>query len=216
MRYTVTWGGMKCHVYGYEPTEYISNYLARGEFYETPLLNHIFKHYTGKLKSVVDVGANIGNHTVFFRDVMGVKDIACFEPNAENYRRLSKSAPYAWKHQVALSNAEGTVSSVEQPHNMGASYCTDGGDIECATLDSFDLAPDLIKIDAENMEARVLAGAVETIKKHQPILFVEHNDIQHFYDFGRVLETTGVKYVVRPFLEKTWEMFEYIPEGKVC
>lgn len=215
MRYTVTWGGMKCHVYGYEPTEYISSYLEKGEFYESPLLTYIFKKYGGKLQSIVDVGANIGNHAVFFRDVMGVKDIACFEPNDENFRRLCKSAPYAWKYQIALSDKDGTVTSVEQPHNMGASYCHDGGGIPCDTLDSFDLAPDLIKIDAENMESRVLQGAIETIKKHRPVLFVEHNDIQHFYDFGRVLELTGVKYVVRPFLEKTWEMFEYVPEGKV-
>ena len=211
MKYTITWGDMKCHVYGYEPTEYISSYLDRGEFYETPLLTYIHKTYNGGIKSVVDVGANIGNHTVFFRDVMGVTDISCFEPNAENYRRLTKSAPYAWKRRVALSDKPGTVTSVQQPHNMGASYCTVGGDIECATLDSFDLSPDLIKIDAEGMECAVLEGAKETIRRSHPVMFVEHNDVQHLYEFNRILQDIGVEYRIKTFVEKTWELFEYIP-----
>ncbi len=214
MKYTVSWGGVDAVVYGHEPTEYISSYLAKGEFYETPLLTHIFKKYGGKVGEIVDIGANVGNHAVFFHDMMNAH-VTCFEPNQENFRRLVKSAPFADNHQLALSDTAGTVSSVQQPRNMGASYCVDGGDIQCRTLDSFKIEPNIIKIDAENMECRVLAGARETITRHMPMLFVEHNDIQHFYEFNRLLQDMGARYIVRPFLEKTWEMFEYIPEGKL-
>lgn len=211
MKYAIHQGGERCVVYGYEPKEYISSYLNKGTFYEQPLLDYIDSKYGGKISDVVDVGANIGNHSVFFYEIMAINKITAFEPNPENYRRLVKSAPFATTHQIALSNKSGTVSSIPHPTNMGASYCTDGGDIKCATLDSFELSPQLVKIDAEGMECAVLEGARETIKKHRPIMFVEHNDMQHLYEFNRILQDTGVEYRIKPFVAKTWEVFEYIP-----
>lgn len=215
MKYSVQYGGVDATVYGYDKSEYISQYLSKGVFYEQPLLAYIASRYRGDLGSVVDVGANIGNHSVFFHDVMGVQDVTAFEPNEENYRRLKKSAPFATAYWSALSDHDGYVSSVPQPSNMGASYCKDGGDVACTSLDTFNLSPDLIKIDAENMECEVLRGALGTIKRSKPILFVEHHDIQQFYKFSRILQESGVDYVVRPFVEETWEMFEYVPVGKL-
>lgn len=214
MKYTLSFMGKESTVYGYDDQEYISTYLARGEFYELPLLLHILRMHT-ETKSIVDVGANVGNHAVFFHDIMGVKDITCFEPNTENFRRLQKSAPFAACHNIALSDKEGTVSSVENPHNMGASYCTPDGDIPCKTLDSFDLSPDLIKIDAEGMEYQVLKGAINTVRRCRPVMFVEHNTLDNYYQFSRFLDGNGLNYVVRPFTDETWEMFEYIPVEKL-
>jgi FkbM family methyltransferase len=39
------------------------------------------------------------------------------------------------------------------------------------------LPPDVVKIDAEGSEPKVLAGAVETLRKHKPVLLVEHNSL---------------------------------------
>ena len=214
MKYTVTFDGRESTIYGYEPAEYVSSYLERGTFYEEPLLKYLANRYSG-IRSVVDVGANIGNHSVFFHDVMGVRDITAFEPNPDNYRRVLKSLPFAKVHQVALSDKEGSVNSISHGANMGASFCTEGGDIPTATLDSYNLSPNLIKIDAENMECQVLRGALETIKRSKPVLIVEHQDIQKFYEFNRILNESGVDYLVKPFVEETWEMFEYTPIGKL-
>lgn len=213
MKYTVKFNDSESTIYGYDDQEYISKYLARGEFYEEPLLSHIAKSYPG-IERVVDVGSNIGNHAVFFHDVMAVKAIDCFEPNKENFRRLEKSAPFATCHNAALSDKEGTVFSVENPYNMGASYCAPNGDIPCKKLDSFYLYPDLIKIDAEGMECQVLTGAMETVKRCRPVMFVEHNTLENHYRFARILD--GLDYVVRPFTKETWEMFEYIPKEKLA
>lgn len=216
MKYDVTYNDRKSVVYGYDQDEYISSYLAKGIFYEKPLLEHILKMYEKyEVECVVDVGANVGNHAVFFHDVMGVKDIICFEPNPNNYNRLKLSAPFATNHQVALSDREGGVSTVPNPNNMGATYCTDGGYIDAKTLDSYKLSPDLIKIDAENMECQVLHGALETVFRSKPIMFVEHNDTQHLYEFNRILQSAGLKYFIKPFVERQWEMFEYIPWGRI-
>lgn len=172
MKYTVQFNDVTSTVYGYEPTEYISSYLAKGTFYEQPLLSYIHDNYKGAL-SIVDVGANIGNHSVFFHDVMGVTDITCFEPNPENYRRLQKSAPFArtFARTFALALAESghPVESIPSPHNMGASYCIPNisGNVQAERLDEFDLSPDIIKIDAEGMECAVLKGAAGTIQRSE-------------------------------------------------
>lgn len=49
-------------------------------------------------------------------------------------------------------------------------------DIEIRTLDSFDLAPDVVKIDVEGAEHLVLLGAERTIKKHMPPILIEYDE----------------------------------------
>lgn len=215
MKYKVKFRDKESVVYGYDSDEYISGYLTKGTFYEEPLLTYISEKYYS-IKSVVDAGANIGNHAVFFHDIMGVTNITAFEPNPDNFMRLKKSAPFADLHQVALSDVEEKVTCSFNLGNMGAGFCQPdaNGSEWSKTLDSYDLEPDLIKIDCEGMETQVLEGAIRTIQRAQPVLFVEHNDIQHLYDFNRTLEKTGVRYIVKPFVTKSWEVFEYLPERK--
>ncbi len=47
--------------------------------------------------------------------------------------------------------------------------------VESRTLDSFTLKPDFIKIDVEGAEARVLAGATDTLKRNRPIIMAENS-----------------------------------------
>jgi FkbM family methyltransferase len=58
------------------------------------------------------------------------------------------------------------------------------------TLDSLDLAPSVIKIDVEGHEARVIAGAIQTIRRYRPILLIENNN---FLSFARVLKNLNYK-----------------------
>jgi FkbM family methyltransferase len=44
-----------------------------------------------------------------------------------------------------------------------------------ATLDSFALAPAFIKIDVQGHEAKVIEGGAATLARHQPVVFMEHN-----------------------------------------
>lgn len=48
--------------------------------------------------------------------------------------------------------------------------------VEMRTVDELDLAPDVIKIDVEGAESRVLAGANRTVREHLPVLIVERNE----------------------------------------
>jgi FkbM family methyltransferase len=48
--------------------------------------------------------------------------------------------------------------------------------VAIVTLDQFDLAPDVCKIDAEGAEFDVLEGMIKTIRTHFPIFLIENND----------------------------------------
>lgn len=210
--YQVKYKGKTYRVVGHEPTEYISSYLNKGTFYEEPLLSYLHRKYSPEC--VVDIGANVGNHSLFFKKVMGAKEVICFEPNKENYEVLVEGSKLIKYHNVALSDQPGRADSHSSPGNMGASHCTPNptGAVEVQTLDSYDLSPQLIKIDAENMEVQVVRGAAETIRRSKPVLIVEHHDLQHLYDFVRTLNQIGVPYLVKPFVKQSWEVFEYIPQ----
>lgn len=45
--------------------------------------------------------------------------------------------------------------------------------VEVRTLDSFNLAPDVVKIDVQKMEQAVVEGGIDTFRKHQPLTIVE-------------------------------------------
>jgi FkbM family methyltransferase len=73
---------------------------------------------------------------------------------------------------------------------------------ETRTLDSFDLAPTFIKIDVEGFEHEVLGGAVETLRRHQPVLMIER-----FYEnapLREILTQTG-------YIEVVWKDGGFLP-----
>jgi FkbM family methyltransferase len=194
--------------YGKVMDEYISAFIHSGVFYEEPLLTYLYDNY--KFKNVVDVGANIGNHSAFLSKVMGAK-VTSFEPIKDNFMHLVKNND-GDNYNVGLGDKEKEMGYVGNNilngnPNMGECVLTDGFGIKIKTLDSYNLKPDLIKIDVEGMEDEVVSGGIETIKKYKPILVIEHNDIQKLYDTARLLVPLGYK--IRPFVEKNWEVFIY-------
>ena len=172
--------------------------LGSENFYEIDLLEYIY-HLRSYIRSnnnkniVIDVGANIGNHSIFFGSFIADHLIAV-EPNPDVLpilrRNLSKNLKNhtLWEH--AVGEHEGT-GSIEVPNNMvnnvGAAKIdsqNSEGSIEILTLDSAlsswkeyesssASSVSLIKIDVEGMEPQVLKGAKETILKHKPHIFAE-------------------------------------------
>ena len=59
-------------------------------FYEINTLNFIKEKY-GHIANVVEVGANIGNHALFYCSQLNVQHVYCFEPNHINRSILEKN-----------------------------------------------------------------------------------------------------------------------------
>lgn len=205
MKIRFLYNGKKIEMWGHEVPEYITTMISENQqFYETPLLEYLKPM---KPKCFVDIGANIGNHSLFFH-LNGTKEIHAFEPQEDNFKLLEKNCPFANVYNIALGDVNRMVSMTKFPQNMGACWVKEGKDVEMRTLDSFELKPDLIKIDVERLETKVLQGALKTLKKYSPRLIVEHGDLNDFYETYRLLEPLG--YSVKLFSPKTWEVFEYV------
>ena len=133
---------------------------------------------------VVDAGAFIGDYTVRMAQAVGkTGTVIAFEPNPEAFVCLAvncRNCPQVRLEHCALSDIE-TAKSVFVESNAGASHLinarNEGPTIRTRTLDSFNLARcDFIKIDIEGFEVFALRGAMETIKKFRPKMFIELND----------------------------------------
>lgn len=133
---------------------------------------------------VVDVGANIGGLTMPLATMAG--QVYAFEPQAEVAEVLRENVrpfPNVEVIQCGLGEKPKTLRCGPETSNWEkgsrGSYQlseTRGSEtVEVKTLDSFGLAPTLLKIDVEGMEIAVLAGALETIRKHRPYIWMERN-----------------------------------------
>jgi FkbM family methyltransferase len=119
---------------------------------------------------VVDIGANIGAMARIF--AKRAKVVHAFEPSprALEYLRLNAEENVI-VHPVALSDHSG-VGLFEERESLDRSSLSDHGvEVPVRTLDSFDLKPDLIKIDVEGFEPEVLRGARETLQRSPILLF---------------------------------------------
>ncbi|WP_322995286.1 FkbM family methyltransferase [Castellaniella sp.] len=172
-------------------TDYIQGKIAKDKQpYELEMLRNMASHLQ-QGDVVLDVGANIGNHSLYLASVAGCR-VEAFEPNPSLCQALQSSIALNGLgdrinvHQAGVADIQGYAHfSHLDPANLGAqslevSQGTD--EIVLVCLDQLDLpAPiRMIKIDVEGMELQVLSGARQLIEKDSPILYVEAQDETRF------------------------------------
>lgn len=137
---------------------------------------------------VVEVGANIGAHSVHLAKRVGDKGLVlAFEPQrviheilAENLRENGCTNVQAIHAAVGACAGMITVPEVDYASvgNFGGVELGVGlgESVPVVTIDSLKLdALNLLKVDVEGMESDVIAGALETIGRLRPILYVEND-----------------------------------------
>lgn len=128
--------------------------------------------------TVLDVGANIGTHTIFY--AKHATRILAFEPNKIAFQCLEhnlRNYPNCELFNNAVANHTGKIDIMPQGDNYGAVYTIPGTSIDCLTIDSLNLdACDYIKLDVEGDELAALIGAEETIRKYRPVMCIECNE----------------------------------------
>ena len=176
----------------------ISHSINTWGSYERPFLNALdlwlIKKFPEKKKlSVLDIGANIGNHTVFFAERF-LKTFA-YEPVLKNFKLLKLNTENidnveTFNFGISDTNEE-TVINVSK-ENMGGSsvVCkplntTSIEKIKLKNLNEENILNEkigLVKIDTEGMEHQVLLGINEIIKRDQPIIWFEENIYEKIID----------------------------------
>lgn len=142
----------------------------------------VLKAYVRKGDYVMDVGANIGDHTIAYAEWVGSEGhvIAC-ECNREAIECLVGNTKHIKNVEIfphAIYSSECTLYFEEQ-ENTGASFVTEmikGQPVQAYTIDGMFLNRlDYLKIDAEGCETEILKGAESTIRSLKPIIVMEVN-----------------------------------------
>lgn len=141
--------------------------------------------------TVIDVGANIGTHSLAFAALSGAGGrVVAIEPQPAIFALLSDNVTRNGLSQVQVVNAgvgdriaELSIPEIDYRAHINTGAVTLKGAIGTVavpmiTLDSLDLQRcDLLKIDTEGMEIDVLRGAVELIKRDSPVIYAEVNTV---------------------------------------
>lgn len=162
-----------------DPEDHISRrIIRRRDWYERDLLNDVRRR--APRGTAIDIGAHIGNHSLWFAAVCGMRVVA-LEPNPRSFAQLHRNVDLnALDVTIIPAAVGGTLgrARLEEPNpgNSGMSYTVSdaAGGIPVVTVDSLGLDDvALIKIDVEGQELDILAGAAETLKRCGPLLYVE-------------------------------------------
>ena len=163
----------------------------------------IFKHYLEyrRFPNIIDVGANIGGFTVQVSQQIEEKNgkVFAFEPQRQIFQMLNgnvalNSIDNVFTIQAAIGIKNGSIVvpkiNYYTPGSFGsvgltAEYDDVGQDLDFGngeTVPQFSIDSyfkdfeniDAIKVDVEGMEKDVIDGALEVIKKHRPLLYIEY------------------------------------------
>ena len=157
-----------------------------GEF--SPGETALFAQLVASGSLVIDVGANIGAHTLFLAQTTGPRGtVFAIEPQRVVYQLLCTNMALNEVGNVhairagagrAPGRAFVPIMDYARPENFGGVALVDSGGeaVEIVTIDSLQLpACHFIKIDVEGHEQSVIAGAAATIARFQPVLYVEND-----------------------------------------
>ncbi|MET0570902.1 MAG: FkbM family methyltransferase [Pedobacter agri] len=157
-----------------------------------PYLKMQFKQLINPGDVILDVGANIGFHTLYFAELVGTKGkVFAFEPITANYSALIKNVQLNSFPQVsAVNRALGNANQLMDIHidntdqNPGTFSLLEAGvantTVECIKGDDYIIQQNIqnvnfIKVDVEGFEVEVLKGLSNTIRKHNPIIIFEYD-----------------------------------------
>lgn len=135
--------------------------------------------------TVIEIGANIGSHTGQYAAKVGpTGKVIAYEPYLESFVCLkvnTRDYPQVECYLAAVGDEfenGGVAMDVPEGTNYGMARISKSrhGYVPMVRIDDAYLERcDFVKIDAEGYEPFILKGMIETIKRCQPILFVEIN-----------------------------------------
>lgn len=160
-----------------------------------------------KRRIAIDAGAHCGTWAMHMvRDFAHVHAFEPIEAHRECFlaNMAEVGAENFTLHPVALMDAPGRVAMApESRASSGGTHVVGiGGDVEATTIDALQLAiVDLLKIDVEGQEIRVVRGAEDTLRRCKPIVVVEQKGWNHEHhrdgntDAVQLLQSWGARRV---------------------
>jgi len=161
----------------------VTTELVAGRWWE-PYLLPIFNRCCSPTTWTIEVGAYIGDHTIYLAQLGPVLAI---EPQPEAYvllehNLLVRRTPHEWEVLRRLLYSDSSVLGwradcvqPEHPSNGVIAGCS-GVDEAAVAFDTLPQASrpiGFLKIDAQGCDLPILRGAVQTIQRNRPIILCE-------------------------------------------
>jgi FkbM family methyltransferase len=168
----------------------------------------LFKKLCSVGDVVIEVGANIGTHTIGLAKHVGQHGrVVAFEPQRLVFQTLCanvaiNSLQNVECHLAALAAENGVINvpdldPCKQGNFGGLSLLGEnlGQQVNCYTLDGFISIPKLalIKIDVEGMENEVLKGGRQLIQKFKPFLYLENDRVEESESLMHFIDSLGYR-----------------------
>jgi len=177
-------------------------------------LKLIRDHFPHKIKNSFDIGVLFGYFSFIIKNLFKSSSVFCLEMNPSYCLVINKNielnkqlpAPPIKCINVGVSD----VSQSNQNVNIDGFILKEDGDsnesINLTTLDAFcsetNTYPDLIKIDVEGYQAKIIPGGMAAIEKSKPIILLEFDNGVRLKPFN-----TTNKEIVKPLLEMGYKCF---------
>lgn len=199
----------------------VGSKLAHGEPYEKKLLQEIERR--GLSGTAFDVGAHIGNHTLWLAAICGLK-VHAWEPFDRSRIALEANLAlnpaldvevHGWA--AGAGDARGRFTSgmwIEfDPTRPGEKLTLERGHVPVHRIDDRLDVEDVavIKVDVEGMEADVLAGATRHIERCRPLIYCEAHNRTASRKVAAVLEPLGYEATGMIRMGSPMERWEFQP-----
>lgn len=181
----------------------VGSKLANGEPYEKKLLQEIQR--LGLSGTAFDIGAHIGNHTLWLAAICGFK-VHAWEPFGASRAALEANLAlnpgldvtvHSWA--AGANDARGRFTTgmwIEfDPTRDGDKLTLDRGHVQVHRIDDHVDVDDLavIKVDVEGMEADALAGAARHIAQCRPVIYAESHTRTSAQRVAAIIEPLGYR-----------------------
>lgn len=148
-----------------------------------PALSWVMPHVPER-RCVVQAGGNVGVYPLRLAKLF--ERVYTAEPDPENFDCLERNVEDVLNIDpwyAAFGDGKGECTTVHvEPGNCGAHRIVSGTEgALIITIDSLEVAPDLIWLDVEGYEWFALRGAEETIRLHRPLIVTEEKGLGELY-----------------------------------
>lgn len=187
--------------------DYIAKEIFSNGLYEHSLLMALKKNFLLHIKdgTIIDVGANIGNHTVFFANM--ASKVISIEPNPACYYLIkaniaANSCANVTVLNKAVSETIGTAElTFDYQHTIGGTIepteirqTDEVLEVETISLDSLLNQVDKVqclKIDTEGHEEKIIKGAKCLLKRDAPVVVFEAHNLTTLRRIVELLQEIG-------------------------
>lgn len=205
----------------------------------------VFQTLLTNTDNVIEVGSNIGMHSVPLAKIVSKGKLICFEPQRVIFQQLCcnlalNNLTNVESYRLGVGEHSDTFEIESSDYNTAWNYgsfsldkgfSTEGNfqgnlkkeQIEVISLDDFSSVAQLdslalLKIDAEGFDIKVLKGADKTIKRLQPAIFIEahpHTN-QAIFTYLKDLNYRVFSVASQRYQEKNFYQAQQLENGYDC